>query len=59
MYRQGLIPYSSLDRYWLTPSYWDRRFKVIFPKTAETLMSHLQGLVFWTGDDKRMVFKKI
>lgn len=27
MYRQGLIPYSSLDRYWLTPSYWDRRFK--------------------------------
>uniref|UniRef100_A0A0N5AE49 Uncharacterized protein n=1 Tax=Syphacia muris TaxID=451379 RepID=A0A0N5AE49_9BILA len=28
MYRQGLISYSSLDRYWLTPSYWDRRFKV-------------------------------
>ncbi|MFH4977456.1 hypothetical protein AB6A40_004165 [Gnathostoma spinigerum] len=27
MYRAGLIPYSTLDRYWLTPSYWDRRFK--------------------------------
>lgn len=27
MYRQGLIPFSTLDRYWLTPSYWDRRFK--------------------------------
>ncbi|VDN55813.1 unnamed protein product [Dracunculus medinensis] len=28
LYRSGLIPYSAFDRYWLTPSYWDRRFKV-------------------------------
>ncbi|VDM41466.1 unnamed protein product [Toxocara canis] len=27
MYRLGLFPYSTFDRYWLTPSYWDRRFK--------------------------------
>ncbi|VDK49353.1 unnamed protein product [Anisakis simplex] len=27
MYRQGLVPYSTVDRYWLTPSYWDRRFR--------------------------------
>uniref|UniRef100_A0A914VXC2 Uncharacterized protein n=1 Tax=Plectus sambesii TaxID=2011161 RepID=A0A914VXC2_9BILA len=25
LYRDGLIKYSSLDRYWLTPGYWDRR----------------------------------
>jgi len=27
MYRSGLIKYSSLDRYWLTPGYWDRRHR--------------------------------
>ncbi|XGW05107.1 hypothetical protein V3C99_015909 [Haemonchus contortus] len=27
MYKAGLIPYRTLDTYWLTPSYWDRRFK--------------------------------
>lgn len=27
MYRNGLINYSSLDRYWLTPGYWDRRHR--------------------------------
>ncbi|GMT36391.1 hypothetical protein PFISCL1PPCAC_27688, partial [Pristionchus fissidentatus] len=27
MYRAGLMDYSTLHNYWLTPSYWDRRFK--------------------------------
>ncbi|KIH67010.1 hypothetical protein ANCDUO_02666 [Ancylostoma duodenale] len=27
MYKAGLIPYRTLETYWLTPSYWDRRFK--------------------------------
>lgn len=25
MYKKGLITFSTLDRYWLQPSYWDRK----------------------------------
>uniref|UniRef100_A0A0N4ZCA9 Uncharacterized protein n=1 Tax=Parastrongyloides trichosuri TaxID=131310 RepID=A0A0N4ZCA9_PARTI len=27
MYRNGRITYDCLSRYWLTPSYWDRRYR--------------------------------
>uniref|UniRef100_A0A1I8AWE7 Uncharacterized protein n=1 Tax=Steinernema glaseri TaxID=37863 RepID=A0A1I8AWE7_9BILA len=27
MMRQGMIDYNTVDKYWLTPSFWDRRFK--------------------------------
>ncbi|TMS34723.1 hypothetical protein L596_002257 [Steinernema carpocapsae] len=27
MMRSGMIDYNTMDKYWLTPNYWDRRFK--------------------------------
>ncbi|CAJ0588740.1 unnamed protein product [Cylicocyclus nassatus] len=27
MYKAGLVPYRTLETYWLTPEYWNRRFK--------------------------------